>query len=758
MTSYEKRRKASYKSLSEHISDSDSDILDFSMESSSSSGIRVIPYELKRSLTSGVWQSIKVGSLDWKQTLDMYPESIVVRVSAIVNEGEPESIISKFGKSFEQFRGLETAQHVVCMFKEFSVSENSPVRFAANFWFIFSKMGAGTPKEFNDSVERMLPERRVSYITIETLHSFLTRRELESKQISVQDCKNVLRELVDKCMPCSSLFLKLSSQCPEYCRDLLGKLPIGAAEYLVGVRAIHKLAVSCTSMKQTSLQNFESTINVMKQGIASENWSFVVFKTLTRLATKNDRLMKVNPFETPEKSQIMEMLSLVDASRLDLVEKLAIRLISKDYDCPSSTITQTQEMVDFLYRVIISKHDSISDSDFGRLSILLGDGSSGTCHLSGVLLEKCVEQEKFLIGWKIASTIMAVNEHTIEEAVTLCSKAFFKMSRKDEEDGRLWYRRLIWCVNRHYKLLGKYPTGLALHVAAHQGDFELCWQWFQLKKDEKSFKFTAHHTSAILKAATYTDNKQGHMLHVLQAYRMTPPREKSAFIFEPLMHLWNKTEMIRDQFLEFWSKVYSDLCQFLDGYKAKSDSSSARKNQKLRAWSNELKTWKNEIASFSFQTPMKQSRSLSSASKPMYPVKKNHPSTPGRRHSTAERGIDSDVINPRNTVLEDKLPMLPSVPLPFPQKDFVQHIAAHRPHQNSSMQTMDSFDDTLTSFSSMDDIRSRRESSVSMRHRTSSVGIGLPGIWSKASEEDIESKWDEAENPHQHVRTHLDRR
>jgi hypothetical protein len=70
------------------------------------------------------------------------------------------------------------------------------------------------------------------------------------------------------------------------------KIDEGEARELIGVRAIHKLAISCTSSSSASQHNFNETMNVMKMAVHPRHWNFVVFKTLMRLATKNDRIRR----------------------------------------------------------------------------------------------------------------------------------------------------------------------------------------------------------------------------------------------------------------------------------------------------------------------------------------------------------------------------------------------------------------------------------------------------------------------------------
>eukprot|EP00475_Leptophrys_vorax_P036244 TRINITY_DN6087_c0_g1_i1.p1 TRINITY_DN6087_c0_g1~~TRINITY_DN6087_c0_g1_i1.p1 ORF type:complete len:916 (+),score=214.58 TRINITY_DN6087_c0_g1_i1:4745-7492(+) len=577
---------------------------------------RVIPYELRRNTLladpqhpNGLWELIKVGSLDWRQTEKQYPSSLVVRVSAIVSGGAaaskfeegdskvsvstPEEIVKAFIQGVPDYPSVDNALHIVCMFKEFGVAENSPLRYTANFWFIFPELARVDSSDFEVSISALLPEKCISYVTFEVLTSFLSRREYESKLIASSEARQRLQNHLLNMEPCSSLFLKLSPECPDVCKQLLLQIQPGSAKYLAGVRAIHKLAVSCTSSHMNSQHNYNETLTVMKLGIDPKDWSFVVFKTLTRLATKNDRTRKINPVKTPSKSHVVQMLSLVDQSNLHFVEKLAIRIIAKDYRSPSAPEKEVQELVDFLHAIIVSAEDKISDAQFQRLLTLINDGAPSTCHLTGVLLEKCVEQENFNIGWKIASTVESVNEHTIEEIVTLCSKAFFKFSRSDKDEANRWFDRVFWCVERHYKLLGKYPSGLALHVAAHRGDFDLCWKWFNAKKEEKSFRFTAHHTSSIFKAATYAKDAVAHMDEVLQAYKMTPHKEKSPFVFEPLFHLWGITEKCRDEHWSFWEMVHRDLKQYLDGVSHQSnDENTLRKVRKLSLWLSGMEDWK----------------------------------------------------------------------------------------------------------------------------------------------------------------------
>jgi hypothetical protein len=579
---------------------------------------RVIPYELRRNdlladlqHPNGAWELIKVGSLDWRQTEKQYPTALVIRVSAIVsgksqadstNEGKvaastPEDIVKSFIQAVPEYPSVDNALHIVCMFKEFGVAENSPLRYTANFWFIFPELHRVDPTDFEVSIGALLPERCISYVTFEVLTSFLSRREYESRLISSSEARGRLQNHLLNMEPCSSLFLKLSPECPDVCKQLLLQIEPGTAKYLAGVRAIHKLAVSCTSTHMNSQHNYNETLTVMKLGIDPKDWSFVVFKTLTRLATKNDRCRKINPVKTPAKSHIVQMLNLVDDSNLQFVEKLAIRIIAKDYRSPSSPDRNVQDLVDFLHGIIVSPEDKISDAHFEKLHNLINDGSPSTCHLTGVLLEKCVEQENFNVGWRIASSVESVNEHTIEEIVTLCSKAFFKFSRTDKEEANRWFDRVFWCVERHYKLLGKYPSGLALHVAAHRGDFDLCWKWFNAKREEKSFRFTAHHTSSIFKAATYAKEPMAHMEEVLQAYKMTPHKEKSPFVFEPLFHLWGITEKCRDEHWNFWEMVHRDLKQYLDGMTHQpNDENTLRKVRKLSAWLSSMEEWKSGVA------------------------------------------------------------------------------------------------------------------------------------------------------------------
>jgi hypothetical protein len=54
------------------------------------------------------------------------------------------------------------------------------------------------------------------------------------------------------------------------------------------------------------------------------------------------------------------------------------------------------------------------------------------------------------------------------------------------------------------------------------------------------------------------------MREVLQAYDMTPVSQKSAFVFEPLVHLWNATADCRDDYRLFWATVEQDLRNYLE--------------------------------------------------------------------------------------------------------------------------------------------------------------------------------------------------
>jgi len=554
-----------------------------------SPGIKVIPYELGRNALLE-WESIKVGSLDWRSTHATHPRALVARVSSIVSDSKPEYVTENLRACMAMFPGLESALHVVCMFKEFSVSASSPLRYTANFWFIFPELKAYDAERFEKDVKRVLPEESVSYVTLEVLSSFLTRREYENKEITGAEAKSRLQAFMRNFEPCSSLFLKLSPECTDLCKQLLAVAGIKKAKYLVGVRAIHKLAVSCTLTTASALHNYNETVKVMRLGLDSKDWSFVVYKTLTRLAAKIDKNAKINPAKSPEKSTTVAILHLADNSNLKFVEKIAIRLIARDAKCPDSSDSRVQGLVDFLSDITSRADDKLYVGEYERLLSIIDEGSPAACHLTGVLLERAVEQENFNIGWELASTVHSVNEHTIEEVVTLCSKSFFKFSRTDKVLADQWFERVFWCVERHYKLLGKYPSGLALHVAAHRGDFDLCWNWFQAKREEKSFRFTAHHTSSVLKAATYSATPCAHMPEVLQAYKMTPQKEKSPFVFEPLFHLWQATESIRTENASFWETVEKDLSSYLDSHKSCDENS--RKMKKLLSWQIELREWK----------------------------------------------------------------------------------------------------------------------------------------------------------------------
>ncbi|KMS78217.1 hypothetical protein BVRB_034080, partial [Beta vulgaris subsp. vulgaris] len=124
------------------------------------------------------------------------------------------------------------------------------------------------------------------------LGSFLARRDYEAHAITKQEAQEKLAQFIHDREPCSSFFLKMSPVVPEFCRLLLLELSEGDARELIGVRAIHKLAISCTSSSMASQHNFLETMAVMKTGVHPNHWNFVVFKTLMRLATKNDRMQR----------------------------------------------------------------------------------------------------------------------------------------------------------------------------------------------------------------------------------------------------------------------------------------------------------------------------------------------------------------------------------------------------------------------------------------------------------------------------------
>lgn len=54
------------------------------------------------------------------------------------------------------------------------------------------------------------------------------------------------------------------------------------------------------------------------------------------------------------------------------------------------------------------------------------------------------------------------------------------------------------------------------------------------------------------------------MREVLQAYDMTPVSQKSAFVFELLVHLSNATADCRDDCRLFWATVEQDLRNYLE--------------------------------------------------------------------------------------------------------------------------------------------------------------------------------------------------
>ncbi|SPQ94937.1 unnamed protein product (mitochondrion) [Plasmodiophora brassicae] len=572
------------------------------------SPVKVQSYEFRRDPSTGAWESIKVGSLDWHEITSLHANALVVRVSSIVNENEPDEVMDRLHAQDFAADAPEPALHVVCMFKEFAVSESSPVRFTANFLFIFPSLGNALPSQFKAAIRSVLCDRSISYITAEMLGSFLARRDYEAHAITKAEAQEKLARFIGGREPCSSFFLKMAPVVPEFCRMLLLDLSEGDARELVGVRAIHKLAISCTSSSMASQHNFQETMDVMKMGVHPNHWNFVVFKTLMRLATKNDRILRKNiecgdvRSKDGERSQVQEMLDLIQDSHLDPLEKLAVRIISSadrhklsEERGATSSADEQEALVDFMVRTITSEKDYLSNEDFKRLLNMIEDGRPAACHLTGVLLEKCIEEENFNIGWRVASTVESVNEHTIEEVVTLCSKAFFKYSRNQQQEANKWFKRVKWCFERHHKLLGKYPSGLALHVAAHRRDFDLCWRWFQAKKEDRAFRFSAHHTSSILKAASYAPDPSLHMKEVLQAYDMTPGNQKSAFVFEPLVHLWNATTDCREEYRAFWATVENDLRAYLER-ELKDPEPVDRKMRKLAHWDRALASWSCEGA------------------------------------------------------------------------------------------------------------------------------------------------------------------
>lgn len=148
------------------------------------------------------------------------------------------------------------------------------------------------------------------------------------------------------------------------------------------------------------------------------------------------------------------MLDLIQDSHLDPLEKLAVRIISSadrhklsEERGATSSADEQEALVDFMVRTITSEKDYLSNEDFKRLLNMIEDGRPAACHLTGVLLEKCIEEENFNIGWRVASTVESVNEHTIEEVVTLCSKAFFKYSRNQQQEANKWFKRVKWLVS-----------------------------------------------------------------------------------------------------------------------------------------------------------------------------------------------------------------------------------------------------------------------------------------------------------------------
>ncbi|CEO95286.1 BTB domain-containing protein [Plasmodiophora brassicae] len=566
-------------------------------------------FELTRPTPDDRFVSIPRHSSDWTDLLKRHPDAFVVRVKGLADGGAADHC-SRFESAAQQTALATGALSAVGKFAEFSVSETSPMRACITLLFLYGNPSMHDRAAFNNALAMMLDMENVDpYITYEMLDSFLCRRGLVSGTTESSTALNLLRQSVRGRRPVSSLFLKLSTAYSDECLELLRDLRhVDNVADLLGARSIHKLVVSCASKAAAGSEApLVVAMEILSLGAEPKDWGYVAFNTLLRMATER---------HPDRQKRIATVCDIITSSSLDALDKLSLYLISELGD-----LQQVDARAERIQSILASKAPA-SASDLQFLSELMACGSPSACHLAGIILRRCADHGKSELGWNLASSITAVNKQVLSEAVHLCSKAYF--SEGSHRIRQIWFARVRYCIERHLLFLNRYPCGLALHLASHARQFDLCWRWFSTMNDELAFRLTGYHTSAVLKAASYADNLDAHMPKIKQAYQMTPAAEKTTFTFVPMVRIWSlSSSASRTVEKAFWDDISRDITTMLNEGDGRHD---AKMVSKLRQWQTSYSRW---------TAAKKDTRQEKAADTIVMPTNANARSTmryPGPRH------------------------------------------------------------------------------------------------------------------------------
>lgn len=527
-----------------------------------------------------ILQEIVPESFDWFGFLEKYPDAFVVRIKSITSRLEMLELINLL-ENYSKFEPSILPLDITYRFTEISVSEISPSKFEHRILIVYQEIKDYEAQDFSKLQGLFCPQNPHSYISLEYLDSFLTRRSFIDGKITGECALGFLKESISKKRHSSSLFLKLAAYFPEECLRELESVSYSDQTLplrLFGERALHKLAVSLVGKMKYQEGSLRKAIEILNLGIQHQSWGYVAFSSLMRLAIEEDENLTKKGSNQFRQSQVEFLLTIVEESNLEFSDKVAL-LIMVDKPSPEilafcdKRVVTTLNSINMLCKSRAKLNHPRVQAGLTNVLCLMNQNTPSTNHLMSLILRKCVLHSNFLLGWEIASKVLALSKQVFGEVVTLCSKGYFAALRKaNSMEPQDWLQRLEWCVERHLPFLNRYPCGLALHVVAHRKDFKKCWRWYLSMKEKLAFRLNGYHSSAVLKAASFEEPPQ--VDKIIEIYDQTPANEKSSFTFVPLIRVWeNSSDLTRKKYLSFWNEVMIDLKAYLETNFCRSGSS-----------------------------------------------------------------------------------------------------------------------------------------------------------------------------------------
>jgi hypothetical protein len=585
--------------------------------------------EIHRNDITHPWTEIQPESYDWGTLLLRGDkDAFVVRVKTILSSETLKRVSERVIASAVSGRFSIPAVGFVLKCNEISVSEKSIPRYETRLLFLFQNSLDCQVASIQSFLQELLTTKNKPYVTFEYLESFLTRRKLVLGDIDASSALEVLTRYCREKRACSSLFLRLSSNYPDECLSFLQEQCLinkDMALHNFGERSVHKLAMTIVAQegKKGSLKRAMSILEVAIEPI---RWGYVALNTLMRLAEEEDEIALKE--DSTCVSQVSQLLNLVSISDLDCLDRVALLMMADEVPL-SNTDAAAEDAFHRINAICNSGKPKLSAPDHEYIINFLDPDAVSATHLLSIILRKCMDQSAFSLGWSIASSTHAISKHVFGEIVTLASKGYFATLKQSEEEaggsGEVWFQRVKWCVERHFKYLNRYPCGLALHVCAHRRDFPHCWKWFTLMKENLSFRLTGYHTSAVLKAASFEEEPD--LKKIEEVLKMTPVNEKTTFTFIPLVRMW-ETVSPREAAanMALWEQTEKDINAILELYKkgdiqavtgGPENSPGAAEGQlekviaKLSGWCSEYTSWKRATQNGTVIPPGMKRRSSS---------------------------------------------------------------------------------------------------------------------------------------------------